>query len=139
LQNIVGGQYYLNRYTNKCGIIGQHALEGNVVSFAQDHKPAIEILNESPLSLESLFGFITIHFIVNTHHPIEIINSCKFLYVRKFVITIWLTWLKFNHIEYMCTIINRHGLKLFPNNNVPDPIMRSIFKSTNVELANAEH
>jgi hypothetical protein len=68
--------------------------ENNVVSFAQDPEHAIEILNELPLSLESLFDFITVHFVGNTHPPMEIIKSCKFLYMEKVVITIWLTWLK---------------------------------------------
>jgi len=127
------------KYTNKGVIKGQHAFKGNVVSFAQDHEHAIEILNELPLSLECLFDFITVHFVGNTHPPMEIVKSCKFLYVRKFVITIWLTWLKYNHTKYRCTTINIHGLNLLPNNNIPNPIMRSIFKSTNIELANAEH
>ncbi len=51
-------------------IIGQHALLNNVVSFAQDLEHAIEILNELPLSLKSLFDFLAIHFVSNTHPPI---------------------------------------------------------------------
>ncbi len=51
MQDIIVEQYYLNIHTNKGGITFQHALKGNVVSFAQDHKRAIEILNEFPLSL----------------------------------------------------------------------------------------
>jgi len=34
------------KYTNKGGMIGQHALKGNVISFAQKFKHAIELLNE---------------------------------------------------------------------------------------------
>jgi hypothetical protein len=56
-----------------------------------------------------------------------------------FVITIWLTWLISNHIEYNCTTINRHDLNLLLDNNILDLVMRSIFKSTNIGLANAEH
>jgi hypothetical protein len=37
------------RYTNKGGMIGQHALKGNVISFAKKIKHAIELLNELPL------------------------------------------------------------------------------------------
>ncbi len=126
-------------YTNKHGIIGQHALKGNVVIFAQDLECAIEILIELPLSLESLFDFIVVHFVGNTHLPMEIIKNYKFLYVRKCVITIWLTWLISNHTKYKCTTINRHGLNSSSNNNIPDPIMRSILKSTNRKLVIAKH
>ncbi len=31
--------------------MGQNALKGNMVSFAQDHEHAVELLNELPLSL----------------------------------------------------------------------------------------
>jgi hypothetical protein len=126
-------------YTNKGGIIGQHALKSNVVIFAQDLECAIEILNELPLSLESLFDFIAVHFVGNTHLSMEIIKNCKFLYVKKCVITIWLTWLISSHTKYKCMTINRHSLNSFSNNNILDLIMRSILKSTNIELVSAKH
>jgi hypothetical protein len=59
----------------KVVIIDQHALKNNVVSFAQDPKHAIEMLNELPLSLESLFDFVIVHFVGNTHPPTEIIKK----------------------------------------------------------------
>jgi hypothetical protein len=61
----------------------QRALKINVVSFAQDLEHAMEILNELPLSLESLFDFITIHFVGNTHPPMEIVKSCEILIHEK--------------------------------------------------------
>ncbi len=70
-------------YTNKGGIIGQHALKGNLIIFAQDLECAIEVLNELPLSLISLYDFIMVHFVGNTHPPMEIIKNCKFLYMRR--------------------------------------------------------
>jgi hypothetical protein len=39
------------RSINKGGMMGQNALKGNMVSFAQDHEHAVELLNELPLSL----------------------------------------------------------------------------------------
>jgi hypothetical protein len=78
----------------------------------QDFEHAIELLGELPLSLESLFDFV-VHFVGSTHPPIEVVKSCKFLYVRKYVVTLWLTWLKFNHIEYRCTTINMHRLNCY--------------------------
>jgi hypothetical protein len=69
-------------------------------------------------------------FCWHTYPSIEVIKSCKFLYVHKFVITLWLTWLKYNHIGYKCKKINTHGLDvLLLNDNILDLIMRSIFKS----------
>jgi hypothetical protein len=120
------------RYTNKGGIIGQHALKGNIVSFAQNFEHAIEVLDELPLSLESLSDFVFVHFVNNTHPSIEVVKSCKFLYVRKYVVTLWLTWMKSNHIEYRCTTINMHKLNMLPNDNIPNLMMRSMSKSTNI-------
>jgi hypothetical protein len=37
------------RYTDKGGMIGQHALKGNVISFVENFKHVIELLNELPL------------------------------------------------------------------------------------------
>jgi len=68
-----------------------------------------------------------------------VVKSCKFLYVCKYVVTLWLLWLKINHIEYRCTTINMHKLNMLPDDNIPNPMMRSIFKSTNIKLANDEH
>jgi hypothetical protein len=49
------------------------------------------------------------------------------------------SWLKSNHVRYKFTTININDLNMLPNTNIPHPILRSIFKSTNIELANAEH
>jgi hypothetical protein len=49
------------------------------------------------------------------------------------------SWLKSNHVGYKSTTINTNDLNMLPNNNIPYHILRSIFKSTNIELANVEH
>jgi hypothetical protein len=67
------------RYLNKGGKIGQHALKGNVVSFAQDLESAIKLLDI--LSLESLSDIVVVHFVGSSHPPIESIKMCKLLYV----------------------------------------------------------
>ncbi len=85
------------RYNDK-GSTSQHALKGNVVSFAKDLKSAIKLLDTLPLSLKSLFDTIAVHFVGNSHPLIELVQSCKLLYVHKFVVTIWFTLLKLNHI-----------------------------------------
>jgi hypothetical protein len=51
----------------------------------------------------------------------------------------WLTWLKSNHIGYKNTSMNTHVLNTMLENDTPKPIMRSMFQSTNIEPANAEH
>jgi len=84
----------------------------------------------------TLSNLVIVHFVGSTHP--EVVKSCKFLYVCKYVVTLWLTWLKFNHIEYRCTTINMHKLNMLPDDNIPNPLMRSIFKSTNIKLANDE-
>jgi hypothetical protein len=56
------------RYINKGNTIGQHAFKGNVVSFAQDPKSAVKLLDTLPLSLE--YYLILLHYIlleVHTH------------------------------------------------------------------------
>jgi hypothetical protein len=86
------------RYTNIRSTIGQHALKKNVVSFAQDHESAVKLLDTLPSSLESLSNTIVVHFVGSSHPLVELVKSCKLLYVHKYVVTIWLTWLKMNHI-----------------------------------------
>jgi hypothetical protein len=49
------------------------------------------------------------------------------------------SWLKSNHVGYKSTTININDLNMLPNNNIPNPILKSIFKSKNIELTNAEH
>jgi hypothetical protein len=58
------------RYSNKEGKTSQHALKGNVVSFSQDPESVIKLLDILPLSLESLFDIVVVHFIGSSHPPI---------------------------------------------------------------------
>jgi hypothetical protein len=127
------------KYTNKGRTTCQHSLKGNIVNFAQNPKSAIELLNILPSSLETLTNTIAVHFVESSHPPIELVKSCKLLYVRKYAITIWLTWLKSNHIGYKNTSMNTHVLNTILENGIPEPIMKSMFQSTSIELANAEH
>jgi hypothetical protein len=127
------------RYTNKGRRTCQHALKRNIVNFAQNPKSVIELLNILPSSLETLTNTIAIHFVGSSHPPIELVKSCKLLYVCRYAITIWLTWLKSNHIGYKNTSTNTRVLNTMLENDIPKPIMRSMFQSTNIELANAEH
>jgi hypothetical protein len=85
-------------YSNKGGKIHQHALKGNVVNFSQDPKNVVKLLDILPLSLESLSDIDAIHFVGNTHPPIEFVKMCKLLYGSKFAIFTWLNWLKFIHV-----------------------------------------
>jgi hypothetical protein len=86
------------RYANKGSTIGQHAFKRNVVNFAQDFKSAVKLLNTLPSSLKSLSDIIIVHFVGSSHPLVELVKSCKLLYIRKYVVTIWLTWLKMHHI-----------------------------------------
>jgi len=85
------------RYSNKGGNIRQHALKGNVVNFSQDLENVAKILDILPLSLVSLSN-MQIHFVGNTHPPIELVKMCKLLYVWKFAIFTLFNWLKSNHV-----------------------------------------
>jgi hypothetical protein len=49
------------------------------------------------------------------------------LYVLKYVITIWFTWLKMNHIGYKNTIMNMDVLNTLHENGVLEPIMISMW------------
>jgi hypothetical protein len=69
------------RFSNKGGKTSQHALKGNVVSFSQDPKSVIKLLNILPLSLDSLSDIVIVHFIGSTYPPIEFVKTCKLLYV----------------------------------------------------------
>jgi hypothetical protein len=113
------------RYTNKRSTTSQRALEGNVVNFA--HERAVKLLNMLPMSLESLFDTIATHFVGSSHPPVELVKSCKLLYVCKYVVTISLTWLKMNHIGYKNTTMNMDVLNTLPKNDIRKPIMRSMF------------
>jgi hypothetical protein len=86
------------RYSNKGAKTCQHEIKWNVVSFPQDPKNVVKFLNILPLSLESLSDIDAIHFVSNTHPPIEFVKMCKLLYGSKFAIFTWLNWLKFIHV-----------------------------------------
>jgi hypothetical protein len=58
------------RYSNKGRKTCQHALKGNVINFLQDLESVVKLLNILPLSLESLFNIVEVHFVGNTHPPI---------------------------------------------------------------------
>jgi hypothetical protein len=64
---------------------------------------------------------------------------CKFLYVQKFAISTLLKWLKSNHVGYKDTIMNTHIMESLLHDNIPKPIIRSIFQSSNIYLADVEH
>jgi hypothetical protein len=44
-----------------------------------------------------------------------------------------------NHIGYKNITMNMDFLNMLPGNDILKPIMRSMFQSTNDELANVEH
>ncbi len=86
-----------------------------------------------------LINITIIHFVGSSHPPIKLIKNCKLLYVDKSTITIWLIWLKSNHLGYKNIAMNSHVLNKMPKNDILDQIMRSMFQLTNIELANVEH
>jgi len=127
------------KYTNKEESTCQHAFKEHIVSFAQNPKSVIKLLNTLSSSLESLINIIVINFVGSLHPPIELVKNCKLLYVCKYVIIIWLTWLKSNHIGYKNTTMNTHVLNKMPKIDISKPIMRLMFQSTNIKLADVEH
>ncbi len=54
-----------------------------MVSFAHNLESAIELLNTMPSSLETLINIIIVHFVGSSHPPIDLVKSCKLLYVCK--------------------------------------------------------
>jgi hypothetical protein len=47
--------------------------------------------------------------------------------------------MKYNHVGYKDTIMNTHIIKSLPHNNIPKPIIRSKFQSSNIYLVDAKH
>jgi hypothetical protein len=47
--------------------------------------------------------------------------------------------LKSNHVGYKDIIMNTHIIESLPHNNILEPIIRSIFQSSNIYLVDAEH
>jgi len=107
------------RYTNKGNTTCQHALKGNIVSFAQNLESAIKLLNTLPLSLESLNDTIVVHFVKSSHPPIELVKSCKLLYVHKTIIIIWFNWLNPNHVGYKNIIVDTNIFNTLPDDDIP--------------------
>lgn len=118
---------------------GQYALKGNLVSFPQDPITANKLITMIPPSLDSLSESIAIHFVGATHPPIDIIKACDLLYVRRAVVSTWITWLQIHHVGYKDITIDTQAINTLPHNDIPSSILRSIFESTNIGLANAEH
>jgi hypothetical protein len=75
-------------------------------------------LNILPSPLESLNDTIVVHFVESSHPPIELVKSCKLLYVCKSAITIWLNWLKSNHVRYKNTTIDTNVLNTLPDDDI---------------------
>jgi N6-adenosine-specific RNA methylase IME4 len=92
----------------------------------------VKLLDTLPSSLKSLSDIISICFVGNSHPHVKLVKSCKLLYVHKFDITIWLTWLKMNHIGYKNTTMNMYVLNTLPENDILELIMRSMFQLKNV-------
>ncbi|HYP43548.1 MAG TPA: DUF6570 domain-containing protein, partial [Candidatus Nitrosocosmicus sp.] len=129
------------RYSNN-SFPSQRALKGNIVSFAQNPETTLQLINTLPISLDALCDLVAVHFIGDKHRPVNIITSCKLLYVRRTVVHTWhtwLTWLQENHVGYKDMCIDVTNIGTLPENNIPSSILRSIFKSTNVDIADAEH
>jgi hypothetical protein len=127
------------RYNNRGNTTWQHTLKRNIISFARDPKSAMKLLNTLLSSLESLNDTIAMHFVESSHPPIELVNSCKLLYVCKIAIIIWLNRLKPKHVRYRNEIVDKNVLNTLPNDDILELIIRLMFKSTNIELTNAKH
>jgi hypothetical protein len=89
--------------------------------------------------LEALSNVIVVHFVGNKYLSLDFVKHCELLYVRRFAILTWLTWLRNIHLGYKGTTIDSHLTNNLLLNGVPTIIIRSIFKSTNVALADNEH
>ena len=50
----------------------------------------------------------------------------------------WLKWLKANHAGYKNITIDKEMVNNLPSNGIPESLLRSVFESTNIDLANAE-
>ncbi len=118
-----------SRYTNKGGTTCQHAIKDNIINFAQNLENAIKVLDTLQSSLESCWLILLqlVHFVGSSHPPIWLIKNCKLSYVHKSIVTIWPTWLKSNHIGYKNIIMNTHVLNTVLENDIPKPIMISMF------------
>jgi hypothetical protein len=67
------------------------------------------------------------------------IKHRELLYVSKFALLTCLNWFKNNHLRYKCVVIDTTSIHRLLDNDIPNTIIKSSFKSTNVELANNTH
>jgi hypothetical protein len=65
-------------------------LKGNILSFPQNREEAIKLIKTLPITLETLFVLVAIHFGRTKLPPSNIIKSCKLLYVCRSAIHLWL-------------------------------------------------
>lgn len=70
------------------------------MSFVQDPINAYKLITSIPLSLDSLSNSIAVHFVRANHYPIHIVKACNLLYVRRAVVSAWITWLQILHVGY---------------------------------------
>jgi hypothetical protein len=92
--------------------------KGNLISFAH-HNQTIDVINIVPISLLSISNLIVIHFVGTSHSPLDVTQNCNWINIQKDVVTICLTSLKQNHINYHDVAINQTTLnKLHDNNTI---------------------
>jgi hypothetical protein len=84
-------------YSNNI-ITRQSALKGNVVSFAQNPKLVVKLINTLAITIDTLSNVMAVHFVGDKHPSSNIIKSYKLLYVCGFAV--WLTWLQTNYMGY---------------------------------------
>lgn len=93
--------------------------KGNLINSAWDHNETIDVINIVPISLLSISNLIVIHFVGISHSPLDVTQNCKLLNIRKDVVTICLTSLKQNHINYHDVAIDQTTLnKLHTNTTI---------------------
>jgi hypothetical protein len=73
-------------------------LKGNVVSFAQNPKLVVKLINTLAITIDTLSNVMAVHFVGDKHPSSNIIKSYKLLYVCGFAV--WLTWLQTNYMGY---------------------------------------
>ena len=126
------------RYSSNI-IMGQSALKGNIISFSQNPEEAIKLIKKLPISLETLSDAVAVHFVGTKHPPSNIIKSYKLLYVCRFVVLLWLTWLQANHLGYKDICIDSNKINILPKNSIPKSILQAIFKSEDTDMANTDY
>lgn len=92
--------------------------KGKLINFAQDHNQTIDVINIVPISLLWISNLIVIHFVGISQSPLDVTQNCKLLNIRKDVVTICLTSLKQNHINYHDVAIDQTTLNKLHDNNI---------------------